>query len=119
MLPGMMRLFYELDKILNANFDPLTKMDACKMLVLMFKASRNTELAILPFVPPYFVAVAISFMTTNGLAIVLTLATGIAFIYFLEQKRKEALINLKKLMRSDPAYWEPIREKLREAISQK
>ena len=116
---SMMRLFNEMDKLLNSNFDPSTKIDACKMLVLMYKTSRNTELALLPFLPPYLLTVALLFMINTPLLGILAVASGLALIYFLELKRKEALDRLSNLVNSNPEYWQPIREKLREAISQK
>lgn len=118
MMPAVIKLFNEMDKLLNSNFDPITKINACKMLVLMYKSSRNTQWALLPFVPPYISLVVLLFLI-NGLAAILTIATGIAFIFFLEQKRKDYLNKLSNLVYSDPEYWQPIREKLQTAIREK
>src|SRR3989344_8319430 len=103
MMPAAMKLFNEMNRVLNGNFDPVTKVDACKMLVLMYRTSRNTELAFLPFVFPYFVALVLAFMT-NGLVAIFTIATGAAFFYYLEQKRKDALKELTNLVNSNPNY---------------
>ena len=83
----------------------------------MYRTSRNTELAFLPFVFPYFVALVLAFMT-NALIAILTIATGAAFFYYLEQKRKDALKELTNLVNSNPNYWQPIRNKLRESIGE-
>src|SRR3989344_7519210 len=117
MMPAAMKLFNEMSRVLNSNFDPITKIDACKMLVLMYRTSRNTELAFLPFLFPYLMLVLLMLMT-NSLFAILTIATGIAFFYYLEQKRKDALNELSNLVYSNPAYWEPIRNKLRESIGE-
>ena len=117
MVPGAMKLFNEMSRVLNSNFDPLTKIDACKMLVLMYRTSRNTEMAFIPFVFPYIIALVLAFMT-NVLVAIFTIATGPAFFYYLEQKRKDARRELTDLINSNPDYWQPIRNKLIESIGE-
>lgn len=117
MVPAVMKLFYEMDKVLSSNFDPRTKIDACKMLVLMYRTSRNTEMAFIPFVFPYIIALVLALMT-NGLIAILTIATGAAFFFYLEQKRKDALKELTNLVNSNPGYWQPIRNELIKSIGE-
>ena len=112
MIPGAMKIFWELNRVLDNTFDPITKQDAVKMLIRMYRASRNTEWAMLPFAVPYTLALIVFIVQNWYIMAIIALIPGFLILYILERKRVAALNELNEMLTSDPAYWGSIRDRL-------